>query len=150
MKFKVHQVPEEGVHLEGDDSPKIMEMSEPLFEFKEPIHYSLDITWVGERGILASGSLSTTVRAQCVRTLEWFDLPLKVDDFEQYVKDFEGDEVDLTPLMREDILLLLPANPVSPEAEPIKEILPNKPKGGSLVWGKLDELKLKSKVKPKK
>jgi uncharacterized metal-binding protein YceD (DUF177 family) len=145
MKIKARLVPEEGLHLEGEDSPKVMEFSEPLFEFKEPIHYSLDITWVGKRGLFVSGSLSTTVRAKCVRTLEWFDLPLQVEDFEQHVKDFDGDEVDLTPLMREDILLLLPANPVSPEAEPLKETQPTRPKGGSLAWGKLDELKIKPK-----
>ena len=146
MKFKVHLVSEEGLHLEGEDSPGMLEISDPLFEFRKPVRYILDIIWVGERDLLIRGVLSTTVRAKCVRTLEWFDLPLEVKDFEQHMKDFRGDEVDLTPLMREDILLLLPANPVSPEAEPLKEILPkNKSKGGSLAWRKLDELKIKPK-----
>jgi uncharacterized metal-binding protein YceD (DUF177 family) len=145
MKFKLHLVPEEGLHLEGEDSPGMLEISDPLFEFQNPIEYSLDILWVDDDSLLIRGNLSTIVRAKCVRTLEWFDLPVKVEEFEQHVKDPQGDEVDLTEMMREDILLLLPANPVSPEAEPPKEILPNRPKSGSVVWGELDKLKLKRK-----
>ncbi len=76
MKIKVHQIPEEGVHLQGEDPASILDLAEPLFRFKKPVHYDLQISWVGERSILAAGRLSTIVSAQGVQTLEWFDLPL--------------------------------------------------------------------------
>ena len=89
-------------------------------------------------------TLTGVIRAKCVRTLEWFDLPLEVKDFTCHVDEVLGDEVDLTPQIREDILILLPPNPVSPEAKPLKEAKPRTKKAsGSKVWGDLDKLKLK-------
>lgn len=143
MKLKVPQIPEEGLHLEGEDAPEVLEFKELLFRFEKPVHYVLDILWIEDKAVLARGKLSTTVRAQCVRTLEWFDIPLSVEDFECQVEVTKGDEVDLTPHIREDILLLLPTNPVLPNAEPIKTAPPPKKVGNSKVWRKLDQLKLK-------
>lgn len=143
MKIKIHLVPEDGLHVEGEEPPSILDIHEPLFRFEQPIHYALDITWVGERGLLAHGRLSLLVRARCVRTLEWFDLPIVVEDFQAHEADVAGDELDLTQAMREDILLLLPANPVLPQAKPLEGGLSPKPAGGSEVWGALNQLKLK-------
>lgn len=143
MKIKVHLVHEEGLHLEGDEPPSIMDFPEPLFRFEKPIHYQLDATWVGSRNLLIRGSLSTIIRARCVRTLEWFDLPVVVEDFQSHQTEFRGDEVDLTQEIREDILLALPLNPVLPETKPLKTEQPAPSKGGSEVWGVLNQLKLK-------
>jgi uncharacterized metal-binding protein YceD (DUF177 family) len=144
MKIKVHQIPEEGVHLEGEDAPAVMDVNEELFRFEKPIAYKLDVMWIGDKSILARGQISTVVRAKCVQTLEWFDLPLVVEQFSSDSQKVHGDEVDLTEQIREDILLLLPANPVSPQAKPLKAKQPNrKTTSGSVVWGKLDKLKLK-------
>ena len=143
MKFKIHQVTEEGLYLKGDESPSLLEFTEPLFRFEQPIHYELEATWVGECDLLIRGKLSTVIRAQCVRTLEWFDLPLVVEDFQSIREGFKGDEVDLTQEIREDILILLPTHPVSPQAKPIEVDQAVKPEGSKEVWKKLDQLKLK-------
>ncbi len=143
MKIKVHDIPEETSHIKGEDPSSIFDLSDPLFRFEKPIRYDLELTWVGDRKILARGRLETVVRAQCVRTLEWFDLPLVVEAFDAVVEDIQGDEVDLTPEIREDILLLLPSNPVSPQAQPLKAGQHADLEAGSEVWEKLDKLKLK-------
>jgi len=143
VKIRVHQIPEEGLSLKGDDPPSILNIAEPLFRFERPIHYQLEAAWVGTRSLLIRGRLSTIIRAQCVRTLEWFDLPIVVEDFQCHRQTVKWDEVDLTEEIREDILLLLPLNPVSPQAEPLKSNAHPKPKENSKVWGKLDQLKLK-------
>ncbi|MBI4026002.1 MAG: hypothetical protein HY360_13535 [Verrucomicrobia bacterium] len=143
MKIKLHQVSDEGLHLEGEEPSAILDISEPLFCFKHPIRYQLDAFWVGHRNLLVKGRLSTIVRAQCVRTLEWFDLPIVVEDFQCHRANVRGDEADLTPEIREDILLLLPANPVSPRAKPLKAGPSAGTEKGSQVWGRLDQLKLK-------
>ncbi len=143
MKIKIHQIPEEGLHVEGQETPSILDISEPLFRFENPIFYQLDIAWVGDRSLLVRGCISTTIRAQCVRTLDWFDLPLAKEDFQYHQETIHGDEVDLTQQIREDILLLLPSNPVSPQAKLPKAKQTVKPKSGNKIWKKLDQLKLK-------
>lgn len=143
MKFKLQLIPPEGGKLEGSEPAAILDIQEPLFRFEEAIHYILEVNWVGESGLLVRGRLSTTVRAQCVRTLEWFDLPLVVEAFEHQCDRVHGDEVDLTQEIREDILLVLPANPVAPQAGPLKTGPASEPGKGSVAWGELDKLKLK-------
>lgn len=143
MKIRIHEIPEEGLRLEGVEPPSIMDFSEPLFHFENPIHYQLDVTWVGSRSLLIRGRLSTIVRTQCVRTLQWFDLPIIVEDFQSHRSDLRSDEVDLTEEIREDILLLLPLNPVSPQAQPLETKQSPQLERGSKVWGVLNQLKFK-------
>ncbi len=143
MKIKVHKIPEEGFHVEGEDSPSMFDVTDPLFRFEQPVRYKLDLLWVDERKLLVRGRLETITKARCVRTLEWFEIPLVVEDFETLVEEIPGDEVDLTPEIREDILLLLPSNPVSPQAKPLTAAQKKDLEAGSGVWGKLDKLKLK-------
>ena len=143
MKIKIYQIPEEGLHIEGQEAPSILDISEPLFRFESPIFYRLDIAWMGDRNLLIQGCISTVVRAQCVRTLDWFDLPLVKQDFQHHQETIQGDEVDLTQQIREDILLLLPSNPVLPQAKLPKADQPVEPESGNKIWEKLDQLKLK-------
>ncbi len=144
MKIKIHTIPEEGLYLEGDESPSILDLSEPLFCFKNPIHYQLEIHWTGIRSLLIRGRLSAMIRARCVRTLKWFDLPIVIENFQSHQSELEEDEVDLTQEIREDILLVLPSNPISPLAEPLKEARqPAKSEGNGNVWRILNQLKLK-------
>lgn len=143
MKIKVHQISEEGFRAQGEEPSGMLDLKEELFRCEAPVQYDLHLSWVGKRGILARGRLSTVVKARCVRTLDWFDLPLVVEDFQCHVDHLLGDEVDLTPQMREDILLLLPANPVSPQAKPLQVESTAEEAAGSRIWGKLDQLKLK-------
>lgn len=142
MKIKVHQIGEEGLILEGEDLPSILEFSEPLFRFEKPIRYQLSVNWVGDNDLLVCGRLSSVVKAQCVRTLEWFDMPIVVDNFECHI-EVKDDEADLTQEIREDILLALPSNPVLPDAKPLAVKQPPELESGNKVWGKLDRLKIK-------
>lgn len=147
MKIKIHTIPEEGLYLEGDEPPSILDLSEPLFHFKNPIHYQLEICWTGIRSLLIRGRLSAMIRVRCVRTLEWFDLPIVIENFQSHRSELEEDEVDLTQEIREDILLALPSNPISPLAESLKPLKkteqPTKSEGNGNVWGILNQLKLK-------
>jgi uncharacterized metal-binding protein YceD (DUF177 family) len=139
MKFKIHLIPEDGLHMEGEEAPAIMDLNEPLYRFEKPVHYSLDATLLNGRSLMVLGRLTTTVRACCVRTLEWFDLPVEVAEFQYHRDSISEDEVDLTGEIREDILLALPSNPVAPQSQPLDN------KADQLgaqkeVWKKLDQL----------
>jgi uncharacterized metal-binding protein YceD (DUF177 family) len=143
MKIKVHQIPEEGTTFEGDLPVESLGFgNEPLYRFPNPVSYRLEVSWAGPRSVLARGRVSTMVKAHCVRTLEWFDLAVEVGEFEA-LEDVQGDEVDLTPHIREDILFNLPANPTSPGSKPFQERAAPPLDQGNEAWDQLDKLKLK-------
>ena len=143
MKVKFHLILEEGLHLEGEDPPSALDFHGEIFRFEHPVRYVLDFQETAPNTVLARGSLSTVVKARCVRTLEWFDLPLEINDFLAEA-EVDGDDVDLTPQMREDILLGLPSHPISPGTQPLAARMPDGtgPKGG--LWSKLDQLNIKT------
>ena len=75
-----------------------------------PLHYSLDVG-LSEGDLWATGTLALDVELECVRCLERFVYPVRIEDFALQM-DLAGEEtIDLTPLLREDILLALPSYP---------------------------------------
>jgi uncharacterized metal-binding protein YceD (DUF177 family) len=114
-------------HLENKDvklSGK-MPVSELNLDFKDelvhankPLSYDLTAQKVGEQ-VLVQGRLEITLECECVRCLKRFDYPLVFKDWVCYLP-LEGEEkivvsndcVDLTPYIREDILLEFPQHPL--------------------------------------
>ena len=75
-----------------------------------PLRYSLDIG-VSSDGLWATGEISIDLELECVRCLEKFSYPLVVPDVALQVELPPQESIDLTPQLREDILLALPAYP---------------------------------------
>ena len=143
MKINLRHVPAEGKQYKGEESASDLKIENPLFTFDKPIEYDLEAT-LNAKGVLVRGTLKTSVKATCVRTLEPFNLPVNIEDFTVLVEEVSGDIVDLTPYIREDILLELPAHPVNPNAPKAVELTDNAPPPkGSAAWEKLEELKNK-------
>ncbi|MCX6980828.1 MAG: hypothetical protein NTV08_08760 [Verrucomicrobia bacterium] len=149
MKVHVLQIPEDGLHIEGEEPSEILDLQHARTRATGPIEYSLDVG-LSDGGLFATGTLAVDVECECVRCLEKFPRTLSVDDFACQV-ELEGREmVDLTEHVREDILLALPAHPhcdwdgekvckvqfrdAPSEAEPLDD-----PRD---VWKGLDQLKL--------
>ena len=112
MKVHVLQIPEDGKHYEGEESSDVLELKDAHARARAvgPIHYSLDVG-LSEGGLFATGTVSAEVECECVRCLTKFRQVLEVPDFACQI-ELEGREmVDLTELIREDILLALPAHP---------------------------------------
>jgi uncharacterized protein len=110
MKIHIRQIPVEGLHLEGVEEADLLDIEEPGVGPMGPIRYSLDVG-LSEDGLFASGTLETEIALRCVRCLETFQYPIWVDDFAVRVELGGSETVDLTPFIREDILLVLPAHP---------------------------------------
>ena len=110
MKIHLRQIPVEGLHLEGVEEADLLDIEEPAVGSLGPIRYSLD-AGISGNGLFASGTLETEVELRCVRCLESFQFPIRVDDFAVQVELGGAETVDLTPFIREDILLGLPAHP---------------------------------------
>lgn len=111
MKIHLHQIPEEGLHIEGEESAATLDL--PADEHQQPLgplHYSLDVG-ASSTGLWATGEMALDLELACVRCLEKFPYPLEVPDVALQTELPPQETVDLTPYLREDILLALPAYP---------------------------------------
>ena len=110
MKVHLKQIPTEGLHLEGEEECPIPELETDGVRCAGLLHYDINIG-VSGGALWARGSLSQPVELRCVSCLEKFVHEIQVPAFAVHT-DLHGPEsVDLTPFMREDLLLNLPPHP---------------------------------------
>ncbi|HEX8371201.1 MAG TPA: hypothetical protein VF585_00345 [Chthoniobacterales bacterium] len=110
MKVHLNQIPPEGLHLEGDEDHDILEINDELIKPVSPVHYSVDVG-LSEGGLFATGRLSVGLEMECVRCLQKFERTFEFDEFATQLELTGAEMIDLTPAMREDILLALPTHP---------------------------------------
>ena len=151
MKVHLKQIPPEGLHLEGEGDCLIPDLEADGVRCAGPLQYKLDVG-VADGALWANGSLSQPVELSCVACLEKFVHEIKVPAFAIHT-DLHGPEtVDLSPFMREDILLNLSPHPrCDREGRVCKGTKP--PHTGTVQdepaaklqhdWGELDKLKPK-------
>jgi len=157
MKVHLRQIPSEGLHLEGEETGNILDLSDEQYVRPlGPLRYALDLG-LSEGGLWVTGQLSLEVELQCVRCLEMFGYPLRVDDLALQVELAGAETIDLTPQLREDILLALPAHPrcdwsgerICPVRLDAQErggpLEPSAEEGPASAWQTLDQLKTPSK-----
>jgi uncharacterized protein len=110
MKVHLRQIHADGLHLEGEEESPIPDLATDDIRCTGPLRYSLDLG-ISEGALWATGSLAQPVELRCVRCLEPFPFDIEAKAFSIHL-DLTGPEViDLTPHLREDILLNLPAHP---------------------------------------
>ncbi|MFZ0917078.1 MAG: hypothetical protein WAN04_09315 [Candidatus Udaeobacter sp.] len=110
MKVHLKQIPTQGLHLEGEEECPIHELESEGIRCAGRLHYDVDVGVAGS-GLWANGSLSQPVELRCVSCLEKFLHEVRVPAFAVHTELHGPETVDLTPFMREDILLNLPAHP---------------------------------------
>jgi len=104
------QVPPEGKHLEGEEDPGFLDLAEIGAQPAGPVHYDLEVGLSGG-GVFATGRVSVPVEMTCVACLQPFVYEAIADPFATQV-EIEGRElVDLSPAVREELLLALPNHP---------------------------------------
>jgi uncharacterized metal-binding protein YceD (DUF177 family) len=152
MKIHLQQIPEGGVHLEGQERADILELNDPTIRPLQNVTYSLSVQ--AEKGsVLVTGQLSLELELECVSCLRLFHYPLVVPDFVYETAVGGRETIDLTPVIREDILLVLPSHPrcdwdghsecpgLRIEKGTSIESVPE----ASNAWDALDELNLKKR-----
>ena len=149
MKAHLKQIPAEGLHLEGEEACSIPQLEAEGIRCAGPLHYNIDIG-VSSGALWANGSLSQPVELRCVSCLEKYVHEIEVPAFAVHTELRGPEAVDLTPFIREDLLLNLPAHPHCDrdggricKAKHI-EVSERGAKGKS-NWSELDKLKLKGK-----
>ena len=110
MKIHLRQIPSGGLHLEGEEDCPIPQTDPAEVRCTGPLQYNLELG-VSEGALWANGELILPVELHCVRCLEAFPFDITVKDFTLHTELTGPEEVDLTPFMREDILLNLPPYP---------------------------------------
>jgi len=110
MKVHLKQIPSEGLHLEGEEDCPIQELEAEGVRCIGPLQYDIDLG-VSGGGLWANGFISQRVELRCVSCLEKFVHEIRVPAFAVHMELHGPETVDLTPFMREEILLNLPAHP---------------------------------------
>jgi len=110
----------ENLRLQGELSPEELDLEtdDEMVRTRGPVAYDLEVQLL-ETELLVRGSLRVTLDCQCVRCLKPFLHRLKLEEW-TCLLPLQGEEavpvnsdcVDLTPLIREDILLAFPQHPV--------------------------------------
>ena len=157
LKVNLRLLEKESIQLDGDilGSELAPDFHDELMRLSHPVEYELTVDRQSE-SLLVIGSLRTHVDCECSRCLKSFVLSVQLDEFSvlsplegEDALPVDGDFADLTPSLREDILLSLPTNPLcGPDCRGLK------PKGQSRelqvreqaepnkAWSALDNLKL--------
>jgi uncharacterized protein len=160
LTFNLRHLEKRDLHLEGELTAEELDLVgiDELVELAEPLHYDLTVERLGE-SILVQGSLRSTLACHCVRCLTRFE---QEQDLEHWTCDlpFEGEDkvvvcndcVDLTPYVREDILLAFPQHPLcEPDCRGLLEATRHSQNSASIeqraqatssAWSELNKLKL--------
>lgn len=153
-----HLVPHE-VNLQGElpVAELDIETRDEMIQLNEPLNYDLEVERI-DQALLVHGDLSIPLRCQCVRCLKPFDYLLELNDWTCHVP-LQGEEavpvvndcVDLTPMVREDILLSFPQHPLcDPQCEGLLKTQTGKgkksrgtgsPQPNLSAWAELNKLK---------
>jgi uncharacterized protein len=148
------------VHLEGLLPVEELDIDshDEVIQLGSPLEHDLEVQKL-EDGILVQGHLSLVLECQCVRCLKPFQYPLELPNW-AYHLPLQGEDavavvndcVDLTPCVREDILLGFPQHPLcNPDCRGLPGMSDGKSKNnsgtgktevGSPAWAELNKLKL--------
>ena len=110
MKVHLRQIHADGLHLEGEEECVIPDLAAEDVRCTGPLRYALDLG-ISEGALWATGSLAQPVELGCVRCLEPFPFEIEAKAFSIHLDLTGPGLIDLTPYLREDILLNLPAHP---------------------------------------
>jgi len=146
-------------HLKGELPVEELDVDsrDEVIQVNQPLEYDLEVQKV-EDGLLLQGHLRLPLDCQCVRCLKPFRHLLDLKSWTILVP-LEGEEkapivsdcVDLTPFVREDILLEFPRHPLcDPQCRGLPKMPagkakrpggPGAPEVGSPAWAELNKLK---------
>ncbi len=160
LKVNLRHLEAHNVRLKGELPLEELDLGadDELIHAAAPLHYTIDVQRM-EHSLLLRGHLRLPLKCECVRCLKEFDCDLDLPEWTRLLP-LEGEEntsvtndcVDLTPYVREDILLEFPQHPLC-EAEcrglPKENVGTAKRSGNanqnkrkSSAWAELDKLKL--------
>ena len=160
LLINLRQLEHKNLEMKGDLPAADLELDEvdELIHAPHPLQYELEAQWL-DHNLLVHGKVRLTLECECARCLKPFQreldftnwavhLPLEGED----KAEITGDCVDLTPYIREDILLAFPQHPLcESECGGLKNPPASRAKSSngaeqteevSSAWAELNKLKL--------
>ena len=157
LKINLRHLEEDGIHLKGELPVAELDLgvNDELIHLERPLRYDLSVELLHD-AVLATGSLVLPLECECSRCLKKFKTELKLSGWAAHLPlegedkvSVENDCVDLTPCVREDILLSFPQHPLcKPDCAGLKtkNSAPKAAAGekpAAAAWAELDKLKIK-------
>jgi len=155
--FNLRHLEKKSLRLQGEASPEALDMQvdATVIQARHPLSYDIEIERLGN-SILLRGRLAMSLQCTCVRCLKIFERRIELADWSCHLA-LEGEEavpvtndiVDLTPVVREDMLLSFPQHPLCEPGcggltwPPASGKEKTEKQGAGSVWTALDQLKLK-------
>lgn len=140
FRIRLDEIKESGYHLSCSRKKDwiediVTDIKNIGFSFVDDARIQLEIFRTG-RDIFVRGLTTTTIKISCIRCLDDFDFPLKAEfryvlcpsekrelspEIEVNKEDldvlyYQGDSIDIVPLIREQILLNIPSYPLCRES----------------------------------
>lgn len=160
LTFNLRHLEDKNLRLKGELAAEDLEVAalDEMIHVNRPLTYDLEVQQL-DQSVLVQGTLALTLDCECVRCLKPFQLPLKLDHWACHIP-LDGEDkatvvndcVDLTPYLREDIVLAFPQHPLcKPECSGLASTQQQSEKGpgmdgkseaASTTWAALDKLKL--------
>jgi len=157
LKFNLRSLEDDELRLKGELPVAELDLgvTDELVRAEKPLRYDLTVQQLHD-SLLVTGKLVLPLDCECGRCLKPFKQDLVFKDWALHLP-LEGedkvsivnDSVDLTPFVREDILLDFPQHPLcKPECAGLKNkktvrVVAADEKPAKAVWAELDKLKLK-------
>jgi uncharacterized protein len=133
-----------------------LDVKDEVIRAEDPLEYDFTVQKL-DNSLLLDGELRLNLKCQCVRCLKPFALELALENWKRHLPlegeekaDVTNDLVDLTPFLREDILLEFPQHPLC-EADcrgllktdlgKAKASDPGQAAPETSAWAELDKLK---------
>lgn len=158
MKVNLRHLEEHELQLKDELSLAELDLgvNDELIRMEKPLRYDLTVQMLND-SLLVQGKLVLPLNCECSRCLKPFKSELKLAPWTLHLPlegedkvSVENDCVDLTPFVREDILLDFPQRPLcKPECAGLKKkseprsAKKAEEKTAKAVWAELDKLKLK-------
>ena len=158
LKINLRHLEDHEIHLTGELPVAELDLvvNDELIRTEKPLRYDLSAELLHD-AVLVTGSLVLPLDCECGRCLKKFKTELKLSGWAAHLPlegeekvSIDGDCVDLTPFVREDILLDFPQHPLCrPDCAGLKKKKNTAvraeaaEKSASVVWAELDKLKIK-------
>lgn len=158
LRVNLRHLEEHELRLEGElpVSDLDLDLHDDMCRADKPLHYDIEVQQL-ENELLVQGTLRLALDCECVRCLKSFEHVLELKPWTRLLP-LEGDEktpvdndcVDLTPYLREDILLEFPQHPLcetecrglpTETGKAKKTTKPGVSKEEPSAWADLDKLK---------
>lgn len=120
VTINIRHLEDKEIDLAGEVSAAELDLEslDELIQVSKPVRYELHAQKMSHE-ILVRGRVSFSLDCECVRCLKKFEYPVEFSDWTCFLP-LEGEEkvviandcVDLTPYLREDILLEFPQHPL--------------------------------------